>query len=499
MFCPRCQADSPEGSSFCTHCGARFAEETLSGSQTVASDRGRGQAPALPDGTVFADRYRIESKVAEGGMGVIYRVQDTLAGKTIALKVIRPELIASETARQRFLREGALARDLRHPGIVAVYDIALADGQAYLTMEWLQGKSLRAYLAELRRAGAPIDVGTAVGIARAILDAIGAAHAAGVIHRDLKPENIVLVEDPRRAPCPLKVLDFGIARALQAEAQLTASGAALGTPAYMAPEQETAPDAAGPESDVYSVAAMLYEMLLGILPRGRWRPPSEIRPDIPAALDRIIERGLEGHPSRRFPSAAEFARALELIGAAGTRASSAGVARDTGTGASTSEKIWALMGGKIPDTRGKSIDLPLATLGQRLAAGAIDFAIVFGLSAIVTAILVGFLLDEPFDWMEIFFLALIYLTVAFLGSFAYFYPSHYFSGASLGKTLLRIRVVGPDGARLNESQVSMRIVGYWLSLLVLGIGFFTLQGDANRQAWHDKMSGTYVVKRGAKT
>jgi formylglycine-generating enzyme required for sulfatase activity/tRNA A-37 threonylcarbamoyl transferase component Bud32 len=287
---------------------------TYSGGQTLAGPRA-SETPLEP-GAVFHGRYRIEDVLGRGGMGVVYRAHDDLTGDRVVLKVILPSLVSSEDLSKRFLREGKLARDLRHSNIVSVYDVSCADGTFYISMELLEGTSLRKYLFANLRSRREVPLAEACRIVRGILAGLGAAHDAGVIHRDLKPENVMLLGDPASDGPRVKLLDFGIARALRSHEGLTVAGAAMGTPIYMAPEQEIGADTAGPEADLYSVAVIFYEVLLGIPPRGRWELPGKVRLDLPAGLDPFFEKALHSHPSRRLGTVAEFVAAMEK--AAGT-------------------------------------------------------------------------------------------------------------------------------------------------------------------------------------
>ena len=283
----------------------------------------------LAPGALIAERYRVESLLGEGGMGVVYLAEHIHMRKRVALKVLlrawceTPEIVA------RFEREAVAAGSINHPNVVAATDFGrLPDGSFFLVLEYIAGTTLRG----LVQAG-PILPARAVPIVRGVLSAIGAAHAHGVVHRDLKPENIMLV-DRDGDPDFVKVLDFGIAKTLVDDAApapddpgrkvLTRVGAVLGTPDYMAPEQAMG-QAIDARADLYAVGVILYEMLTGECPfRGGavtvlrqhvLSPapplPSAVGEAIDPRLAAIVTRLLQKDPGARFASAAEVIAALD--------------------------------------------------------------------------------------------------------------------------------------------------------------------------------------------
>ena len=331
MKCPNpaCTAVLPTDAAFCPKCGTKVASParqqawqgagapTISGLSTIVPESllDRRAALSLEPGSLFADRYLVQRHVGTGGMGVVYVAKDRNTGEDIALKLLHPDLVEGEEAMQRLVAEGVTARKIRHPNVVAVYDIGQVDGQPFLAMEYVAGGTLRGWLSRTIQAGREVPVATAVGITKAILAGLGEAHRMGVIHRDLKPENVLLVGDPFEGDFRLKVLDFGIARAVGL-ATPSSNASTLGTVLYMAPEQRTTAQTAGPAADLYSVTAMLFELLLETPPQGSFEPPSRMRGDVPAALDAVIERGLKLRARDRFPSAEEYSAALDQAMAA---------------------------------------------------------------------------------------------------------------------------------------------------------------------------------------
>ena len=317
LTCPECQTQMEDDARFCPSCGHQMADmegsaaamaETIGGLETVddapTEISNSSTMPDLETGSTFADRYTIEDVIGRGGMGVVYRAHDILAKKTVALKLIRPERLAGTNAVDRLISEGILTRDIRHPNVIAVYDVSSQSGKPFVSMEYLEGETLRSWHRKKAAAREAIPLRVAARIVLEILEGLKAAHEAGVIHRDLKPENIILTDEPNDKQAPLKILDFGIAIAPKA-VKGGGTGTRLGTPKYMAPEQITNPDIAGPSADLYSLSVLFYELLMDVIPE-TWQPPSGGRSDIPHGIDGLIEKGLSNRPANRQQSAAEY-------------------------------------------------------------------------------------------------------------------------------------------------------------------------------------------------
>ena len=209
----------------------------------------------LPPGTLVGERYRIKAIVGVGGMGVVYRAHDEELDLDIALKVLRPDLGTDPDWIDRFRRELVLARQVTHRNVVRIHDIGESDGLRYLTMRYVEGRSLQAVMDQ----DAPLPVERAVHIVRQIAEALQDAHDARIVHRDLKPANILLEADETAY-----VADFGVARSLDRD-HLTRAGAVVGTPAYLSPEQVCGEPVDG-RSDIYALGILFYEMLSGQLP-----------------------------------------------------------------------------------------------------------------------------------------------------------------------------------------------------------------------------------------
>jgi serine/threonine protein kinase len=322
--CTGCNAELAGDAVFCPQCGTRVAVAaptsmataavaTISGMETISGVTVATRQPGLTAGELFHGRYLIERQLGAGAMGVVYVAIDQVTNGRVALKLINPALADRPAARERFVREGLMARDVRHANIVAMYDVGDADGQVYLVMEYLGGETLRKWLRRTLQEGRDVSFETARAIIRNILEGLAAAHATGVVHRDLKPENVMLSGDPEKGDCRLKILDFGIARAIGTTSHLTTTSSSTGTPLYMAPEQKTAADTVGPPADLYAVTAMLYELLMGVAPEGRWNAPSKERADLPPGIDAVIETGLSSRPRSRYQSAGDYIKALDAI------------------------------------------------------------------------------------------------------------------------------------------------------------------------------------------
>ncbi|HEX4824917.1 MAG TPA: AAA family ATPase [Candidatus Polarisedimenticolaceae bacterium] len=264
--------------------------------------------PRLISGTTLARRYKLESELGRGGMGIVFRASDLTLEREVAVKVL-PEAAVTGEARERLFREARAAASLNHPGIVAVHDVGEHLGIPFFVMELVDGKDLHAQ--------PPKTLQEIVALAGRILDALEHAHAHGIVHRDLKPENVLL------SRTGVKLADLGVAFRADAR-RVTDSGAIVGTVSYMAPEQALG-EAVDGRADLYALGVMLYELVTGRLPFAGSRPlevvsqhvhapvipPRALKPDLPAALDAAIVKLLAKQPAHRFASAAEAKAALE--------------------------------------------------------------------------------------------------------------------------------------------------------------------------------------------
>ena len=271
--------------------------------------------------------YSLEREIGRGGMATVYLAQDTKHHRPVALKLLHPELAAS-LGPERFRREITFAAGLQHPHILTVLDSGeTVDGQLWFTMPYVEGESLRARLVRERQ----LPIVEAVRITREVGGARDFAHRRGGIHRDIKPENILLTTDGQAL-----VADFGIARALgpSGPETLTDAGTAVGTPAYMSPEQAAGERALDARTDIYSLGAVLYEMLAGeppftgptaqavIAKRLSSEPPSvrRSRPSVSDGIDTAIRKALAVVPADRFGTAADFVKSLDAAHSSATTA-----------------------------------------------------------------------------------------------------------------------------------------------------------------------------------
>jgi hypothetical protein len=320
MRCPSCATELPAGSRFCLSCGQPI--DSPSGVVTspgAAVARGVNRLVSseailvggLTPGSMLAGRYRIIGLLGRGGMGEVYRADDVKLGQTVALKFLPREMSTDAVWRERFFAEVRITRQLSHPNICRVYDVADLDGRHFLSMEFIDGEDLASLLKRIGH----LSNEKALDIARQLAAGLAAAHERGVLHRDLKPANIMIDGHGR-----VRITDFGLAVGITSD---PVEGEVAGTPAYMAPEQ-LAGKGASVRSDIYALGLVLYEVCCGKpafsaktiaelrdeKEHSTLRPPSDLRPGIDPGVERAIVRCLERDPRMRPASAAQLATSL---------------------------------------------------------------------------------------------------------------------------------------------------------------------------------------------
>lgn len=365
MVCPHCRTPNPEGSSICVQCntpldtddatlpavpsgkstgpGAAMATVGTVWSKPTAYDAGTG-AKSLQPGDMVGERYEILQLLGEGGMGAVYRARDAELDRTVALKVIRPDLARNEQVLRRFKQELILARQVTHRNIIRIFDLGHSEGMRFITMEYIDGEDLSSVLSRRGR----LPAAEAAAIITQVARGLEAAHAEGVVHRDLKPQNIMV--DPAGK---VSVMDFGIARSVDA-AGMTRTGALMGTPTYMSPEQAQG-QKVDARSDLYTLGIIFYELLTGSPPfeadnamatlvrRIQEKPkgPAEAEPSVPKPVNEIVLKMLAVRPEDRYQSAAEILRDLEAWEAGRTGRTSA-VSRRAGKWETMPARILAV-------------------------------------------------------------------------------------------------------------------------------------------------------------
>lgn len=266
-------------------------------------------------GKIMGNRYRILELIGEGGMALVYKAECSLLCRTVAIKVLRPQYASDSEFVERFRREARAAASLSHPHVVNIYDVGQEDGIDYIVMEYIPGDTLK----NIIKREAPFPIRRALEYTRQIAEALHHAHQRNIVHRDIKPHNILVTPDGQ-----VKVTDFGIARAISA-GSLTQTGMIVGSVQYSSPEQVKG-GVVGPQSDLYSLGCVLYELLTGTIPfkgdtsisialqhlEENITPIREIRPDIPPVVENIISKSLVKDLSLRYPSALAMIKDIDL-------------------------------------------------------------------------------------------------------------------------------------------------------------------------------------------
>jgi dienelactone hydrolase/predicted Ser/Thr protein kinase len=310
--CPHCQSQNSEDSAFCNKCGTKLP---FSGDTARSFTKTLQSIGALASqGTLFAGKYRILEEIGHGGMGIVYKAEDTMLKRPVALKFLPIELARQEEAKGRFIREAQAAAALDHPHICAIYEVGEAEGQAFIAMAYIEGKTLRDRLTLQ-----PLQADEAVRIAAQVAEGLVEAHQKGIVHRDIKSANIMITDKGQA-----KIMDFGLAK-MAGGPVITTEVRTVGTVAYMSPEQARG-EALDARTDIWSLGVVLYEMLAGRVPfqgeretsvlysvvHEEAKPLRALNPRVPADLQKIVDRALKKDRKERYATAAEMLRDLRV-------------------------------------------------------------------------------------------------------------------------------------------------------------------------------------------
>ncbi len=311
MKCPNCDFENPDNTRFCGNCAAALTSEKPLSSLTKTLQVSVNQ---LVQGSVFAGKYRIIERLGIGGMGVVFKAEDTKLKRTVALKFLSPELTQNERARERFIHEAQAASALDHPNICTIHEIdETEEGQLYIAMSFYTGESLKEKLSK-----GPLSLRDTLNFAIQMAQGLAKAHEQGIVHRDIKPANIMTTDDGI-----IKIVDFGVAK-LAGITRVTRDGTTVGTAAYMSPEQALGKEV-DQKTDIWSLGVVLYEMITGDPPfKGENeqsiifsilnKEPGTVKglsAAVPKELEHIIRKCLSKDPKKRFATAEELSQVLE--------------------------------------------------------------------------------------------------------------------------------------------------------------------------------------------
>jgi serine/threonine protein kinase/TolB-like protein/Tfp pilus assembly protein PilF len=313
MKCPKCHSENRDDSHYCSNCGELLGQLGPDGASLTKTLETPVQV--MKAGTLVAGKYRIVEELGAGGMGIVYKAEDLMLKRFVALKFLPPHLMDSPDLKERFLVEAQAAAALSHPNICVIHDVGEDGGRPYIAMEFVDGQTLKDKLQK-----GPLATSEALAIAGQVAAGLDEAHGNGIIHRDIKSANIMIT-----AKGQAKVMDFGLAK-LQGGSSLTRSQTTLGTVAYMSPEQARGGELDG-RTDIWSLGVVLYEMLAGKLPfsgdhdqtviyailHHEPEPLKKTREDVPAGFEQIIGQALAKNPSDRYQTMDEFREDLEAV------------------------------------------------------------------------------------------------------------------------------------------------------------------------------------------
>jgi serine/threonine protein kinase/Tfp pilus assembly protein PilF len=310
--CPKCHHENPDDTIYCGKCATQLLPlKDIDVTETIEAPK-----EELTRGTTFAGRYEIIEELGKGGMGKVYRVEDTKLKQEVALKLIKPEISSDKKTIERFRNELKTARMIAHKNVCRMFDIGESKDSHFITMEFIRGEDLKSLIRKMGQ----LSAGQAVSIAKQVCDGLIEAHKLGVVHRDLKPQNIMIDRGGEA-----RIMDFGIARSLEGRG-ITGAGVMIGTPDYMSPEQVEGKET-DQRSDIYSLGVILYEMVTGRVPfegdtaltiavkhkTEAPKDPREFNTQLSEDLSRLILRCLEKEKEKRYQSAEEVRAELKNI------------------------------------------------------------------------------------------------------------------------------------------------------------------------------------------
>jgi len=315
--CPQCNSENLDDSKFCKECGTRlraFKDSPAEDAQ-ASFTKTLKVSTSLSPGTTISGKYKILKEIGRGGMGVVYKAEDTRLKRTVALKFMPPELTRDPEAKERFVREAQAAASLSHPNICTIYEIDEEVGKSFIAMEYIEGQSIREKVKK-----SPLEIQEALDMAVQAAQGLEEAHKRGIIHRDIKSANIMVT-----ASGQAKVMDFGLAK-VSGSSLLTKEASTMGTVAYMSPEQASG-EPVDSRTDIWSLGVVLYEMLTGQLPflgdtdqsvmysiarKGPF-PMKKIMPEVKPGLERVVEKALEKKPANRYQTMGELLEDLRAL------------------------------------------------------------------------------------------------------------------------------------------------------------------------------------------
>jgi len=313
MKCPKCQHENPEDTLYCGKCAAPLTSaKEISITKTLITP-----TESLQRGSTFAGRYQILEELGRGGMGIVYKAEDSKLKRTVALKFLPPELTHIPDIKERFMREAQTAASLDHPNICTVHEFDEAEEKTFISMAYIEGQSLKKKIDS-----GPLELDEALKIATQVTEGLQEAHKKGVIHRDIKSANIMMDERDQA-----KIMDFGLAR-MAGKTMLTQEGTTMGTIAYMSPEQARGEEV-DHRTDIWSLGVVLYEMFTGRLPfkgeheqavvysilKEKPEPVSKLVADIPPSIEQVVYRALEKSLDKRYQNIDELLEDLKSISA----------------------------------------------------------------------------------------------------------------------------------------------------------------------------------------